>query len=139
MSGLGAFMETVNVYKDLNVTEKLWHTGKQLKDGINSISLELGIQDNICTEGAACSFNIVTKDSDNNVSSEFRTLFCQEMARQNIIMNCVSLCYEHGEREIEMTLEAFRKTLKVYRDALNSNVSRFIEGAIIKPVFRKYN
>ena len=139
MSGLGAFVETVNVYKDLNVTEKLWRTGKQLKDGINSIALELGIQDNICTEGAACSFNIVTKDGNNNISSEFRTLFCQEMARQNIIMNCVSLCYEHGEQEIEMTLEAFRKTLKVYRDALNSDVSKFIEGAIIKPVFRKYN
>lgn len=139
MSGLGAFVETINVYKELNVTDKLWETGIQLKEEFNSIASELGIQDNIYTEGAACSFNIVTKDSNDKVSPEFRTLFCQEMAKQSIIMNCVSLCYEHGEQEIEMTLEAFRKSLKVYRDALDLGINKFIEGAIIKPVFRKYN
>lgn len=139
MSGLGAFVETVNVYKELNVTDKLWKTGICLRDEFNAIASELGIQDRIYTEGAACSFNIVTKDGSNNNSFAFKTLFCQEMAKQNIIMNCVSLCYEHGELETEMTLEAFRKSLKVYRDALDSDVNKFIEGEIIKPVFRKYN
>ncbi len=139
MSGLGAFVETMNVYKELNVTDKLWQTGRKLRSELTNISDELGISDNIYAEGADCSFNIVMKDSKGNVSPEFRTLFCQEMAKQHIIMNCVSLCYEHGEQEIEMTVEAFRKALNVYQKALNSDVDKFIEGSIIKPVFRKYN
>lgn len=139
MSGLGAFVETVNVYKELNVTDQLWKTGKKLREEFANISNELDISDNIYTEGADCSFNIVMKDCNGHVSPEFRTLFCQEMAKQNIIMNCVSLCYEHGEAEIDMTVEAFRKAMSVYQKALNSNVNKFIEGPIIKAVFRKYN
>ena len=45
----------------------------------------------------------------------------------------------HTDKEVEVTLEAARKAMKVYADALNGNVYDYIIGNVIKPVFRKYN
>lgn len=54
-------------------------------------------------------------------------------------MPYIAIAYQHTEKEIDRTLDAARKAMKVYADALNGDVNRFIEGNIIKPVFRKYN
>ena len=54
-------------------------------------------------------------------------------------MPCISIAYQHTEKEIDRTLDAARDALKVYSDALNGNVKDFIVGNVIKPVFRKYN
>ena len=61
------------------------------------------------------------------------------MIKAGILMPCIAVAYEHTEKEIDQTLEAARKGMKVYSDALNGNVNDFIEGNVIKPVFRKYN
>ena len=47
--------------------------------------------------------------------------------------------YKYTDKEIDVTLEAVRKAMKVYSDALNGDVNQFIIGNVIKPVFRKYN
>lgn len=139
MSSLGAFVETMKVYQELDVINHLWATGRQIQDGIKAITKELGIQERVYTEGAACSFNIATLDREGKASNGFKTLLFQEMAKQHIMMNSVSLCYEHGDTEINMILEALRKALSTYRDALESDVAAFLEGSVVKPVFRKYN
>ena len=54
-------------------------------------------------------------------------------------MTYLSIAYEHGEAEVAKTLEAARRAMKVYRNSLQGDVSKFIEGNVIKPVFRKYN
>lgn len=139
MSGLGAFLETINVYKDLNVTDRLWENGKKLMDGMSGIANELGIKDCFFFEGVPCSFNYVAKDPQGNVSLEYRTLFSQEMIKNGVLMPYISLCYEHTDLEIEKTLEATKKSLLVYQKALNDGIDKYLEGRAIKPVFRKYN
>lgn len=139
MSSLGALIETIAVYKELDVAKQLWKQGKKLVDGINGIAREYGIKDNFYIEGASCSPNYVTKDRKGNVSNEFRTLFQQEMIKSGVVMSCISMCYEHGDEEIEFALEAVRKSLRIYQNALESGIDRFLEGRAIKPVFRKYN
>ncbi|MBE5899961.1 MAG: glutamate-1-semialdehyde 2,1-aminomutase [Lachnospiraceae bacterium] len=139
MSSLGAFVETMKVYQELNVVDRLWDTGRQIQDGIRDITIELGIQDKVYTEGAACSFNIATLDIDGKPSSAYRTLLFQEMAKKGILMNSMSLCYEHGAKEIEIALDAFRSSLRVYRDALECGINAYLQGPVIKAVFRKYN
>jgi len=139
MSSLGALIETIAVYKELDVTNQLWKQGKKLITGINDIAKEYGIEKNFYIEGASCSPNYITKDNHEKVSNEFRTLFQQEMVKNGVVMSCISLCYEHGDNEIEFALEAIRKSLKVYQNALDSKVENFLEDRAIKPVFRKYN
>lgn len=139
MSSLGALVETIDVYKDLNVTDHIWAMGKKLVNGLRDIAKEYSLQDYFYIEGAECSPNFVVCSKEKEPSFAYRTVFCQEMIKEGILMPYIAIAYEHTEKEIESTLEAARKAMKVYCDALNGNVDEFVEGSIIKPVFRKYN
>ena len=139
MSSLGALVETINVYKELNVTDHIWKMGNLLVDGMRDIAKEYSLQEHFYIEGANCSPNFVVCDKDKRPSFEYRTVFCQELIKNGVLMPCIAIAYEHKEKEIEMTLEATRKAMKVYAEALNGDVSKYIIGNTIKPVFRKYN
>ena len=139
MSGLGAFIETVNVYKELHVTDHIWEIGKKLCKGLAEIAGEFSLQDYFYLSGAACSPNFIVCGKDRLPSMEYRTVFVQEMLREGILMPYIAVAYEHTDREVEITLDAARKAMKVYAEALNGNVRDYIIGNVIKPVFRKYN
>ena len=139
MSSLGALVETINVYKELDVTGHIWNMGTQLVNGMVDIAKEYGLQDYFYIEGAKCSPNMVICDGEKKPSFEYRTVFCQEMVKNGILMPCISIAYEHKQEEIDITLEATRKAMKVYSEALNGDVTKYIIGNTIKPVFRKYN
>lgn len=139
MSGLGAFLETLKVYQDMNVTDHIWNMGRRIVKGLNEIAKEYSLQDYFYTQGAECSPNFVVCGKDRQPSLEYRTVFCQEMVKNGILMPYIAIAYEHTEKEIDLALEAARRAMKVYNDALNGDVSQFILGNVIKPVFRKYN
>lgn len=139
MSSLGALVETINVYKELNVTDHIWNMGRRLVKGLREIAEEYSLQDYFYIEGAECSPNLVICDKEEKASFEHRTVFLQEMIKEGILMPYIAIAYEHTEKEIDRTLEAARKGMRVYSDALNGNVEKFIGGNVIRPVFRKYN
>jgi glutamate-1-semialdehyde 2,1-aminomutase len=139
MSSLGAFIETVSIYKDKEVCAYLWAYGARLRDGLNGIAQELGIEQYFKTDGPAICLNYLTMDSTEKVSPEFRTLFSQEMIKNGVLMPWISISYSHGEKELELTLEAARKSLEVYHRALNEGIDKYLVGPAVKPVFRKYN
>ncbi len=139
MCGLGAFVETLNIYTKLNVIGHLWDFGKKLIDGINSIAKRIGILEYFYIEGYPCSPYYVCKDMNKNISLEFRTLFSQEMIKSKILMPWIALSLAHGNDELEYTLESVEKALNIYKYALNEGVEKYLKGSSIKPVFRKYN
>jgi glutamate-1-semialdehyde 2,1-aminomutase len=139
MGALGAFIKTIEILKRDHVVEHFWSYGRRLKDGLNSIAAELGISDCFIAEGYPCSLNYITRDKSGAVSLPFRTLFAQEMINNKVMIPYIALCFAHGDEELNMTLEAARNSLKIYRDALNGEIETFLKGRTIKPVFRKYN
>ena len=139
MSSLGALVETINVYKELNVTDHIWKMGKLLTDGIAEIAKRNHIEEYLYTEGSDCSPNLVVCGKDKKPSFEYRTVFLQEMMAHGIMMPYIAIAYQHTESEIEQTLEAAEKSAKMLSDALNGDVCAYINGNVIKPVFRKYN
>jgi len=139
MSGLGAFVETVKVYQELDVIGAIWRSGAKLMEGMNGIAQELGLSDHFSFVGVPCSPNFLTRDGKGEMSLAFRTLFVQEMVKNGVLMPWVALSYSHGEAEIAVALEAGRRSLEVYRQALTDGVERYLEGRPIKPVFRKNN
>ena len=139
MSGLGALLETIKVYEEYKVTNHIWNIGRELVKGLENIVKEYSLQDYFYITGAACSPNFVVCGKDKKPSLEYRTVFCQEMINNKILMPYIAIAYEHKNRDIDMTLEASRKAMKIYSDALNGDVSQFISGNVIKPVFRKFN
>jgi glutamate-1-semialdehyde 2,1-aminomutase len=61
------------------------------------------------------------------------------MIRNGVLMPWIAPSFAHGDAELQRTLDAARKALAVYAQALEQGVERFLQGPAIKPVFRKFN
>ncbi len=139
MGPLGAFIKTIEILKRDNVIEHIWEHGKNLIDGINLISKELGILDKFYLEGYPCSPNFIAKDNDGMVSLPMRTLFLQEMMEKKIMIPYIAISFSHKQSELEKTFDAARHALQVYKKALESGLNKYLKSPVIKPVFRKFN
>ena len=139
MNGLAAFIKTVELFKKNNVIEHIWDYGKKLTEGMNQIAKDLNISENFKMVGVSCSPNYLTYDKQGNKSLALRTLFSQEMIKNGVLIPWISISYSNGEKELVITLEATRKSLEVFKKALNEGVEKYLVGDIIKQVFRKYN
>ncbi len=139
MSSLGAFLETMKIYENDDVTRKLWEKGSYFKYNFNEISRELGIENIVYIEGPEVALNYRTKNLNGDDCLKLRTLFAQELASRNILMPWISLSTSHTTSILDKTLEMIREALIEYKDALYKGVDKKIKGNVIKPVFRKYN
>ena len=139
MSGLGAFIKTIEIRKRDNVVNHYWEFGKKLITGMNQIAINLEIQDFFYVEGYPCSPNYITKDKDGIISLAFRTLFAQSMLDKKVLMPYIAISYAHQEDELKITLDAVEYALGIYKQALENGIENYLKSNIIKPVFRKYN
>lgn len=139
MSGLGAFVATVQFMQRENVVEHLWSYGAKLKAGMNALAASHGLADHFKASGVDCSPGYSTLDADGNPSLPLRTLFSQEMVRNGVLMPWIALAWRHGEPELQRTLAAVDQALAVYRCALTDGVDKYLVGPAIKPVFRRFN
>ena len=139
MSGLGAFIETVNVYREKDVCRHLWNYGQQLKDGLEQIAQRHGVRDQFKVVGPAISLNYLTYGAAGELSPAFRTLFSQEMIKHGVLMPWIAVSFAHGDAELNLTLDAADQALSIYKKALSEGVEKYLEGPAVKPVFRKYN
>jgi glutamate-1-semialdehyde 2,1-aminomutase len=61
------------------------------------------------------------------------------MIRNGVLMPWIALSYRHGDAELAATEQAIERAFVVYSKALEEGVEKYLEGSVIKPVFRKYN
>jgi len=139
MNGLGAFVESVKFIKENNVIEHIWDYGKKLIDMMNQIAKEFNIEANFVAGGIECSPYYLTFDKNGENSLGLRTLFAQEMIKNGVMMPWIALSYAHGEKELALTQKALEKTFEVYKKAVAEGYEKYLDGDVIKPVFRKYN
>jgi len=139
MNGLGAFVKSMDFIQKNSVIEHLWDYGKQLIDMMNATAKKYGLEKNFVAGGIECSPYYLTFDSDRQNSLALRTLFSQEMIKNGVLMPWIALSYAHGEKELKLTQNALEKTFEVYKKAVAEGYEKYLEGDVIKPVFRKYN
>jgi glutamate-1-semialdehyde 2,1-aminomutase len=139
MSGLGAFVATVNFMNQHQVVEHLWDYGRKLMSMMERQAAAHGIAENFKVGGVPCSPFFLTLDQAGANSLALRTLFSQEMIRNGVLMPWIALSYRHGEQELALTERAIDQAFKVYRRALEEGVDKYLQGPAIKPVFRKFN
>jgi len=139
MSGLGAFVATVNFMRRNGVVEHMWDYGRKLMSMMKYYADARGISNSFKIGGVACSPYYLTLDESGKNSMVLRTLFVQEMIRNGVLMPWISLCYRHREDELALTEIAFKKSIDVYYKALNEGPDKYVNAPFIKPVFRKYN
>jgi glutamate-1-semialdehyde 2,1-aminomutase len=139
MAGLGAFIATVGFMRRHDVIRHLWSYGDKLLALMQRMASKHGVGDSFKAGGVACSPHYATLDRAGANSLPLRTLFAQEMIRGGVLMPWIALSYRHGEAELAATEEALDGALAVYRRALDEGTERYLQGPVIKPVFRKFN
>ncbi|MCW7471409.1 glutamate-1-semialdehyde 2,1-aminomutase [Leptospira kanakyensis] len=139
MSGLGAFVATMNFLQREGVVEHLWEYGKNLLAMMQSLADKHGISESFKVGGVVCSPYYLTLDANGENSLALRTLFSQEMLRNGVMMPWIALSWRHGKKELELTEQAIDKSFSVYKKALKEGMENYLQSSVIKPVFRKYN
>lgn len=139
MTGLGAFMATVQVYRDEDVVGHLWRYGASLRDGMLQVAAKHGLSAHFQMDGPPVSLNYLTRDAAGQVSLPMRTLLSQELLKRGVIMPWVAISQSHGPAELQLTLEALDGALGVYAQAMDGGVEKFLLGPAIRPVFRSHN
>lgn len=139
MSSLGAFVETVKIYKELNVCDHLWDYGRKFKNEIGDLIVQQNLEEHFELIGPPISLAYVAKDQNMKVSNSFKTLVAQELLKNGVIMPWIAISLSHCDEELDITIRAFRKAFSIYKNALSSGVHNYLNGPEIKPVFRKYN
>lgn len=139
MCGLGAFVETIKFMIKYKVVEHLWKYGTNLTNLMNETAKQYNLEKNFVASGIECSPYYLTFDKEGNNSMGLRTLFAQEMIKNGILIPWVALSYSHGEKELLQTKNALENTFKIIKKAVIEGHEKYLQGNVIKPVFRKYN
>lgn len=136
---LAAAIATIKFYKNNDVTGFLNKQGAKLKNGINSASKDLGIEDKVAIIGPNCCSVYTTRDQKGNPSQPFRTLFIQELMKRGLLMPSSIVTYSHTDKDIAVTIEKMHDAMKVYKKALEEGIDKYLIGRPVAPVWRKYN
>lgn len=140
MSGLGAFVKTMELLQRDKIVDHLWSYGDKLIKLINTKAFDAGIAEYVKAGGVACSPWYATYDKTGAANLSYRTLFSQEMIKHGVLMPWIALSFRHGETELEKTGFALEKAFKVYAQAIEQgSTDGLLKGAAIKPVFRCHN
>ena len=139
MTGLGAFMATLQIYRDEGIIGHLWSYGVKLRDGISQVVAKHGLSAYIQIDGPPISLSYLTRDSAGHVSLQLRTLLSQELLKCGVLMPWIAVSASHGDTELQLTLDAMDRALIVYSQALDGGIEKFLEGHEIRPVFRSHN
>jgi len=139
MSSLGAFVETVAIYKEANVIDHLWQYGTELRDGLVSVASAAGASNIFLVSGPPVGLTYAFSDSPLASSMELKTLFAQELIKQSVLMPWISISFSHNEDTLRKTLDAVFEALIICVKASQIGPEGFLHGPILKPVFRKYN
>lgn len=139
MSGLSAFMATVDFLERNNVISHLWQYGAELVSVFNRVAADHGLQQYMRAAGPAANPYYATVDAQGAPWFALRTLFAQEMVRQGVLMPWMAVAYRHGEMELHRTEAALQEAMSVCARGVAEGVEKYLQGPAIKPVFRRYN
>lgn len=139
MSGLGAFVATMDFMRRHDVVGHLWDYGRRLMAVMQTAAERHGVADSFKVGGFPCSPYYLTIDASGTASMPLRTLYAQEMVRNGVLMPWIALSWRHGDEELARTEAALDASLAVYARALHEGVEKYLVGPAIKSVFRKFN
>lgn len=135
-----AAMATMDVFESEPVIEHNHRLGDKFMSGAQAIIERYGLKDHLKLTGFNWSVGLGVFGKDGSPDMHYRTLFMQEMIQRGILyQGILSPCYSHSDEDIDWMLHAFDESSAVFKKALEGNVSDYLVGDEIKPVFRKYN
>lgn len=136
--GLAAALGTIETYEREPVIEHMHRQGERLADGVREVVQRHGIADHLHTSGRASNLVYRTLDPAGRPSQPYRTLFMQELVRHGILGPSFVMSYSHSATDIDDTIDAIDRAAVVYAKALEHGTDGLLQGASVKPVFRRF-
>jgi glutamate-1-semialdehyde 2,1-aminomutase len=136
---LAAAAKVIEIYRSEPVIARLHRQGMRLQAGVQQAIDQAGLRDHVTLVGRPCALLYGTRDADKAPSQAFRTLFMQQLVRRGILAPSFMVSYSHSDDDIDRTVAAVAASLTVYRQALDGGVERFVEGPLVRPVYRRFN
>ncbi|MCZ4078942.1 glutamate-1-semialdehyde 2,1-aminomutase [Rhodococcus sp. H36-A4] len=134
---LAAFRAVVRAYADEDPIGRMERAGRRLADGVTAAAEELGLGKYFQVSGRPSCLLFVTRGPDLERSQEYRTLFLQEILSHGVLAQSFVTSAAHTDADIDLTIEATRSALKVYRRAIDSgSVSGYLRGRPVAPALR---
>jgi len=136
---LAASLATIQEMKEKRVLEHVWKQGARLLAGYNQRAGELGLTDHTRMMGYPPRPIASFFAADAMDPLEMKSLVQQELLKRGILWAAYhAVSFSHKDEEIDRTLEAFGEALEILGKAIREkNIRRYLQGAPVRPVFRK--
>ncbi len=134
---LAAAKATILEMRERDVQARLFEAGGKIKNGLNAMLAELGIEYMKC--GGYSPRSIVTFDASAGNPLMLKSLVQQELIKRGILWSGFhTISFSHSDDDIDYTLAAWRDVLPILDSAVQSDsVADLLRGAAVEPVFRK--
>lgn len=134
---LAAFRAVVADYRSRDVVGLMQRQGRLLGDGVNQVAADLGVAGHLGAVGRPSCMVFYTRDAAGEPSQAYRTLFLQELLRHGVLGQSFVISAAHTDTDVERTVEAVRRALLVYRQALDAgSVDGLLHGRPVAPALR---
>jgi glutamate-1-semialdehyde 2,1-aminomutase len=136
---LAAALETIKIYREQDVVGTLWRQGERLRELVSRSIAENRLTGFFELMGRPCNLVFVTSDENGRSSQPFRTLFMEALIDRGIIAPSFVVSYSHSDSDIEKTAEAVFEAHRIYRQALDEGIGKYLRSRSVKPVNRPFN
>lgn len=134
--GLAAAAVVMDIYRREAVVDRLRERGERLRTGLASEIAAAGLGDHVLVLGHPANLTFATLDPAGQRSQQYRTLFLQEIIRRGVIGPSFVVSASLSDEDIDVTVDAVRGALGVYRRALEGRIEDELESRPVAPVFR---
>ena len=137
---MAAALATIREFKKNNVIDHIQNIGnlfiRSCKEIIDKHDLSQYIEIVPCWWQPI----LIFKDTRKQFSAGLRTLMMQEMIKYGILFQGIFvISYSHKKEDVFFFIKGLDSALLTFKEALEKGFEEFLEGEVIKPVFRKFN
>jgi glutamate-1-semialdehyde 2,1-aminomutase len=137
---IAAAIATINEIGKHDMIAHFWKIGQTLMDGVRAAAKDVGAEQYVNVFGYSVKPGFSFNDEAGQVSMVARTLFLQETVARGLLMPYVVPSYAHKQENIDFAVDCIRDALGVMKKAADgAGMASAVKGAIVKPVFRKFN
>jgi glutamate-1-semialdehyde 2,1-aminomutase/spore coat polysaccharide biosynthesis protein SpsF len=136
---LAAASATLKEISEKEVITHLWEQGRKLKDGIDVLAREFGMEHFVRCFGLAPRTVMTFFDPSGRESLPIKSLFQQECLSRGVLFSGGhNPCFSHSDEDIESTLRSYRAAMEIVADAMRRDkVFEYLAGEPIQAVFRR--
>ncbi|MFV8054996.1 glutamate-1-semialdehyde 2,1-aminomutase [Mycolicibacterium peregrinum] len=137
-ASLAAFRAVAQAYRDDDPVARMERSGRRLTEDVTAAAREAGLTDHVQVVGRPSCLVFITRDAEQVPSQAYRALFLQELLHHGVLGQSFVTSAAHGDDDIDLTVDAVRSALLVYRHAIDDgSVAGHLKGRPVAPAIRR--